>query len=67
LAAEAPNNEGIIRKRTRKIDHLVQQLVVASRGELEAIPDGTLLRPWFGPPSALEIEDCTVAFGQLTF
>jgi hypothetical protein len=67
LAAEAPNNEGIIRKRTRKIDHLVQQLVVASRGEFEAIPDGTLFRSWFGPPSALEIEDRAFPFGQLTF
>jgi hypothetical protein len=67
LAAEAPNNEGIIRKRTRKIDHLVQQLVVASGGELEAIPDGAFLRPWFGPPSALEIEDRAFSFGQLTF
>jgi len=67
LAAEAPNNEGIIRKRTRKIDHLVQQLVVASRGELEAISVRALLRSGLGPPCALEIEDGTFSFGQLTF
>src|SRR3954452_16979164 len=63
--AQPPDQERVVGEGLGTVDEGVEDLVVARRGHVELLADGLLLGAGVLPPLALEVEDLTVALGQV--
>lgn len=61
-----PNHEWIVIHRCRELEHPIEFRIVLVGAALEPRPERLVARGVELPPGALEVEQRTVAFGQLS-
>ena len=64
LGLQPPHHERVVLQSVRRLEQLLEHLVVARRRQVEAAADRDLFRAGLGPPRALEVENRPIAIGE---